>query len=80
MATSTFFPPANVTTMSMSSTKWPTTEKDWEPHRSRITQLYLVEDRHLQEVMVTMERDHGFKATSGPCTFSLEVFNLTAIV
>jgi hypothetical protein len=51
--------------MSMSSTWWPTSEEDWEPHRARIRQLYLEEDRTLKDVMAIMEREQGFKATSG---------------
>jgi hypothetical protein len=66
MAAITFPSPANAATMSMSSTKWPTSEEDWEPHRARIRKLYLEEDRPLKEVMAIMEREHDFKATSGP--------------
>jgi Clr5 domain len=77
MAAITFLPPSNATIMSMSSTKWHTSDQDWEPHRARIKQLYLEEDRPLKEVMAIMQRDHGFKATSGPGSTYVEILNLT---
>jgi hypothetical protein len=64
MAAITFLPPSDATTMQLCSTKWRTSEADWESHRARIRQLYLEEDRPLNEVMAIMQRDHRFKATS----------------
>jgi hypothetical protein len=64
MAAITFLPPSKATTMSISATKWRTSEEDWEHHRARIRQLYLDEDRPLKEVIAIMQREHGFKATS----------------
>src|SRR5450755_2404214 len=66
MATVAFPPVSNATTISIGFTRRPTCEEDWEPHRARIRQLYLEEDRTLKDVMGIMEREHGFKATSGP--------------
>jgi hypothetical protein len=66
MAAITFLPPADAGTMSIPSTKWRISEADWEPYRARIKELYLEEDRSLKEVMAIMEREHDFKATSGP--------------
>jgi hypothetical protein len=77
MAAITFLPRANATTMSMSSTKWPTSEEDWEPHKARIRRLYSEEDRPLMEVMAIMERDHSFKATFGPRSTLTDTLDLT---
>ena len=65
MAAITFLPPANTTKASQYSTVWRTSEEDWEPFKARIRQLYLEEDKPLKDVMAIMERDYGFKATSG---------------
>jgi hypothetical protein len=35
----------------------------WENHRERIKQLYLVENKSLDEVIIAMENDYGFIAT-----------------
>jgi hypothetical protein len=61
----------------MSSTKWRTSEEDWEDHRARIRRLYLEEDRSLKDVMAIMKREHGFKATSVPIPTPIEISDLT---
>jgi hypothetical protein len=48
--------------MTDSRAKWPVPE-DWAKHRRLIRQLYLHEDRPLNEVMEIMQRDYEFKAT-----------------
>ncbi|KAI5817011.1 Clr5 domain-containing protein [Pyronema omphalodes] len=35
----------------------------WEQHKELIHKLWIVENRPLHDVMRTMERDHGFKAS-----------------
>jgi hypothetical protein len=61
----------------MSSTKWRTSEEDWEHHRALIRRLYLEEGRTLKGVMAIMEREHGFKATSVPDPASTKISDLT---
>jgi hypothetical protein len=47
---------------------WATT-KGWEEVRETIKQLYLDQKKSLKEVMIIMERDHAFHATSVPQVF-----------
>jgi hypothetical protein len=43
--------------------KYPPTAKDWENHRSIITQMYSVENRTLKDVMEIMKKRYSFRAT-----------------
>jgi hypothetical protein len=42
--------------------KW-ASEADWNRLKDTVIRLYWTEDKTLNEVMKTMERDHGFYAT-----------------
>lgn len=75
MKVTTSVPLSDMMTRTASS-RWSTAE-DWECYKSRITQLYLEQDKPLKEVMAIMQRDHGFKATSGPNSTREEIWNLT---
>jgi Clr5 domain len=78
MAAITFLPSSDaMMMMQIGSAKWHTSEADWEPHRALIRRLYLEEDRPLKDVMAFMEREHGFKATSGFISPPIGVSNLT---
>jgi hypothetical protein len=37
--------------------------KDWDQHKNEIERLYVSENRTLKDVMATMERDYGHRAT-----------------
>ena len=41
----------------------PTSNEDWDAHRETFHRLYYDEDRTLNEVMDTLKRDYGFRAT-----------------
>ena len=40
-----------------------TSKKEWDEYRAIITNLYREQDKILEEVIVTMEDEHGFSAT-----------------
>jgi hypothetical protein len=48
---------------SAATSKWATSEKDWNSQRGVIKELYFQQDKTLKEVMAIMEREHLFKAT-----------------
>ena len=41
---------------------WPSAE-DWTRNRALIKRLYIDENRTLKDIIATMEREHGHKAT-----------------
>ena len=47
----------------MTETQYQTSEEEWDRHKDIIRNLYVEENKTLEELMALMLRDHSFRAT-----------------